>query len=128
MGFQGVFHPGLHAGSDAYQGLSKGRVMKKEIVITVNLLLWLLGSLRRPGSPPIFAAQSSERKPPKKEKFGSSLKRLKWDPNKQAAVEMEQDNQKISREIGPGDAIKVETNLVVLDLFVTEQPKLRALT
>src|SRR5262249_12801659 len=33
-----------------------------------------------------------------------------------------------SREIGPGDVIKVETNLVVLDLFVTEQTKLRALT
>jgi VWFA-related protein len=78
--------------------------------------------------PSTFAAQSSDRKPPKKEKFGSSLKRLKWDPNKQAAVESEQDNQMRNRQIGPGDVIKVETNLVVLDLFVTEQTRLRALT
>src|SRR5499426_1938551 len=102
--------------------------MKKEIAITVILLLLLIGGLSLMAWPSIFAAQSSDRKPPKKEKFGSSLKRLKWDPNKQVAVESEQDNQKRSREIGPGDVIKVETNLVVLDLFVTEQNKLRALT
>jgi len=102
--------------------------MKKEIAVTVILLSLLIGDLSLLAWPSIFAAQSSDRKPPKKEKFGSSLKRLKWDPNKQAAVESEQDDQKRSREIGPGDVIKVETNLVVLDLFVTEQTKLRALT
>jgi len=102
--------------------------MKKEIAVTVILLSLLIGGISVLAWPSIFAAQSSDRKPPKKEKFGSSLKRLKWDPDKQAAVEKEQDNQKISREIGPGDVIKVETNLVVLDLFVTEQNKLSALT
>jgi len=102
--------------------------MKKEIAVTVILLSLLIGDLSLLARPSTFAAQSSDHKPPKKEKFGSSLKRLKWDPNKQAAVESEQDNQKRSREIGPGDVIKVETNLVVLDLFVTEQTKLRALT
>jgi len=102
--------------------------MKKEIAVTVILLSLLIGDLSLSAWPSIFAAQSSDRKPPNKEKFGSSLKRLKWDPNKQAAVESEQDNQKRNREIGPGDVIKVETNLVVLDLFVTEQNKLRALT
>src|SRR5262245_41312561 len=102
--------------------------MKKEIAITVILLLLLIGSLPHPDLPPTFAAQSSDRKPAKKEKFGSSLKRLKWDPDKQVAVESEQDNQKRSREIGQGDVIKVETNLVVLDLFVTEQTKLRVVT
>jgi hypothetical protein len=102
--------------------------MKKEIAVTVILLALLIGDLSLLAWPSIFAAQSSDRKPPKKEKFGSSLKRLRWDPNKQAGVENEQDNQKRSREIGPGDVIKVETNLVVLDLFVTEQTKLRALT
>jgi VWFA-related protein len=102
--------------------------MKKEIAVTVILLSLLIGDLSLLAWPSIFAAQSSDRKPPKKEKFGYSLKRLKWDPNKQAAVESEQDNQKRSREIGPGDVIKVETNLVVLDLFVTGQTELRALT
>jgi VWFA-related protein len=102
--------------------------MKKEIAVTVILLSLLISGLSHLSWPSIFAAQSSDRKPPKKEKFGSSLKRLKWDPNKQAAAESEQDNHKRSREIGPGDVIKVETNLVVLDLFVTEQTKLRALT
>src|SRR5499426_1198239 len=102
--------------------------MKKEIAVTVILLSLLISGLSLLAWPSIFAAQSSDRKPPKKEKFGSSLKRLKWDPNKQVAVESEQDNQKRSREIVPGNVIKVETNLVVLDLFVTEQTKLGALT
>jgi VWFA-related protein len=102
--------------------------MKKEIAITVILLSLLIGDLSLLAWPSTFAAQSSDRKPPKKEKFGSSLKRLKWDPNKQAAVESEQDNQKRNREIEPGDVIKVETNLVVLDLFVMEKTELRALT
>jgi VWFA-related protein len=102
--------------------------MKKAIAVTVILLLLLIGSVPHPDLHQTFAAQSSDRKSPKKEKFGSSLKRLKWDPNKQAAVESEQDDQRRSREIGPGDVIKVETNLVVLDVFVTEQTKLRALT
>jgi Ca-activated chloride channel family protein len=102
--------------------------MKKELAVTIILLSLLIGDLSLLARPSTFAAQSSGRKPPKKEKFGSSLKRLKWDPNKQAAVESEQDNQKRSREIGPGDVIKVETNLVVLDLFVTDKTELRALT
>jgi VWFA-related protein len=102
--------------------------MKKAIAVTVILLLLLIGSVPHSDLHQTFAAQSSDRKPPKKEKFGSSLKRLKWDPNKQAAVESEQDDQKRNREIGPGDVIKVETNLVQLDLFVTEQNKSRALT
>jgi Ca-activated chloride channel family protein len=102
--------------------------MKKAIAITVILLSLLIGDLSLLAWPSIFAAQSSDRKSPQKEKFGSSLKRLKWDPNKQSAVESEPDDQKRNREIGPGDVIKVETNLVVLDLFVTEQTELRALT
>jgi len=102
--------------------------MKKETAITVILLLLLIGGLSLSAWPSIFAAQSSDRRPPKKGDFGSSLKRLKWNPDKQAAVEKEQDDQKGSREVGPGDMIKVETNLVVLDLFVTEQTRLRALT
>jgi hypothetical protein len=102
--------------------------MKKELAITAILLSLLIGVLTLLARPSIFAAQSSGRKPPKKGEFGSSLKRLKWDPDKQAAVEKEQDNQKKSRDVGPGDVIKVETNLVVLDLFVTDQTKSRALT
>jgi Ca-activated chloride channel family protein len=102
--------------------------VKIEIAITVMLLSLLIGGLSLSAWPSISAAQSSDRKPPKKEKFGSSLKRLKWDTKKQSAVESGQDNQKGSREIGPGDVIKVETNLVVIDLFVTEQTKSRALT
>jgi hypothetical protein len=60
--------------------------MKKEIAISVILLSLLIGDLSLLAWPSTFAAQSSDRKPPKKKKFGSSLKRLKWDPNKQAAV------------------------------------------
>jgi Ca-activated chloride channel homolog len=102
--------------------------MKKEIAITVILFLLSIGGLSLLAWPSIFAAQSSDRKPPKKGEFGSSLKRLKWDPKKQAAEEKKQGNDREELTLGPGNVLKVETNLVVLDLFVTEQTRLRALT
>lgn len=102
--------------------------MKKEIAISAILLSLLIGGLSLLAWPPVFVAQSTGRKPPKKEEFGSSLKRLKWDPKKQAAEERKQGNHEDGLALGPGNVIKVETNLVVLDLFVTEQTKLRALT
>src|SRR5262245_11391676 len=102
--------------------------MKKEIAITVILFLLLIGGFSLLVWPSIFAAQSSDRKPPKKGEFGSSLKRLKWDPKKQAAEEKKQGNDREELRLGPGNTLKVETNLVVLDLFVTEQTRLRALT
>src|SRR5215475_5018200 len=102
--------------------------MKKEIHVSVILLLLLISAISRLAWSPIFAAQSPDRKPPKKGEFGSSLKRLKWDPKKQAAEEKRQGNHKDGLTLGPGNVLKVETNLVVLDLFVTEQTRLRALT
>src|SRR5262245_32220914 len=102
--------------------------MKKGIPVSVILLLLLTSAISRLVLPPIISAQSSDRKPPRKEDFGSSLKRLKWDPGKQAAEEKRQGNHKDGLTLGPGNVLKVETNLVVLDLFVTEQTRLRALT
>src|SRR5215475_4360656 len=102
--------------------------MKKEIHVSVILLLLLISAISRLAWSPIFAAQSPDRKPPKKGEFGSSLKRLKWDPKKQAAEERKPGSHEDGSPLGPGNVIKVETNLVVLDLFVTEQTKLRALT
>src|SRR5262245_45175061 len=102
--------------------------MKKGIPVSVILLLLLTSAISRLVLPPIISAQSSDRTPPRKEDFGSSLKRLKWDPGKQAAEEKRQGNHKDGLTLGPGNVLKVETNLVVLDLFVTEQTRLRALT
>lgn len=102
--------------------------MQKGIAISVILLLLFISGLSHLAWPPTFAAQSSGRKSSKKEEFGASLKRLEWNSRKQAAEEMKQGNQESGLAVGPGDVIKVETNLIVLDLFVTEQTQLRALT
>lgn len=67
------------------------------------------------------AAKTDEQKP-KREKFGSSLKRLKWDKVKQAAVEKpEKSNNKKAKETSAAEAaIKLETLLVTFDVLVTD--------
>lgn len=57
----------------------------------------------------------------KKEPLGSSLKRLKWDPAKRAAVEKEADAKKAAKEKGNADVLRVETVLAVFDLLVLDQ-------
>lgn len=62
-------------------------------------------------------AQSS---PPKRKKikdFGSSLKRLKWNPDKNAAVEVNAPGT----ELDEGDVIRIDTSLVNCELLVLDQ-------
>src|SRR5258708_3784808 len=62
-------------------------------------------------------AQSEER--PKLKDFGSSLKRIKWDPDKKTAVETKSHSisQTASDDV---DVVRVETSLVTSDLLVLD--------
>ena len=63
--------------------------------------------------------QSSEHEKPKLKDFGSSLKRMAWDPEKNAVVEVGNG----AREGGNAneeDVIRVETSLVVCDVLVLD--------
>jgi VWFA-related protein len=59
--------------------------------------------------------QSEPQERPKLEDFGSSLKRLKWDPEKGTAVETRKPASRPGSQTD-GDVVRVETNLVVCDV------------
>ena len=63
-------------------------------------------------------AQSRARDKPKLDDFGSSLKKLKWDPQKKEAVVSGQTNRNGSSD---EDVIVTETTLVIADVLVTDQ-------
>ena len=67
------------------------------------------------------AAQTAARERPGARDFGSSLRRLKWDPSKQAAVEAGRGRE---GEAGPGadeeEVVRVETSLAVCDVLVAD--------
>ena len=60
-------------------------------------------------------AQSQQREKPKLKDFGSSLKKLKWDPEKNETVL----TQRASRD--DEDVITIETSLVTSDVLVTDK-------
>ena len=62
-------------------------------------------------------AQSQSRDKPTLKEFGSSLKKLKWDPEKKQAVIQEQG----SRDGTDDDVIRIETSLVTSDVLVTDR-------
>jgi VWFA-related protein len=65
-------------------------------------------------------AQSPPNEKPKLKKFGSSIDRLRWDPEKQAAVEA--NNPKAAGTVsGDPDVIRVQTDLVVFDVQVRDR-------
>jgi VWFA-related protein len=65
-------------------------------------------------------AQSLNQEKPRLKEFGTSLKRLKWDSAKQAAVEIGAQNHSLSPATGD-DVIRVETRLVVAAVLVTDE-------
>ncbi len=62
-------------------------------------------------------AQSQSQDKPKLKDFGSSLRKLKWDPEKNQAVLNEQG----SRDGTDGDVVRIETSLVTSDVLVTDR-------
>lgn len=64
-------------------------------------------------------AQSPPQQRPKLKDFGSSLKRLKWDPKKNAAVETKRKKEKEKgKDSDEEEVVRVETTLVVCDVLV----------
>lgn len=63
----------------------------------------------------VSLAQSPRRK--KIKDFGSSLKRLKWDPEKNSVVDS---NNGTGTELNDGDVIRIDTSLVSTDLLVVD--------
>ena len=69
----------------------------------------------------LFATSFGQSPAPHKRKklkdFGSSLKRLKWDPQKNAAVQLPAADQ----DLDEGDVIRIDTSLVTCELLVLDQ-------
>ncbi len=83
----------------------------ESITLTIALCLACSG-------PPSFAQSPAREKPTLKD-FGSSLKRLKWDPTKKAAVETKSNEDKANNS-NQEDVVRVETSLVVSDVLVLD--------
>ena len=64
-------------------------------------------------------AQSSNREKPRLKDFGSSLKKLKWDPQKNGTAESNDGNQ--TRNPNEEDVVRIDTSLVASDLLVVDQ-------
>lgn len=67
---------------------------------------------------PLCCAQSPEDKRPKLKDFGTSVKRLKWDPEKKKAV----DTKPLEQTSTPSDedVVRIETTLVTSDFLVVD--------
>lgn len=63
-------------------------------------------------------AQSPAREKPKLNDFGSSLKKLKWDPGKNEVVISDQASGNKSSD---DDVVRIDTSLVICDVLVTDQ-------
>lgn len=69
----------------------------------------------------LFSTSLAQSPGPQKRKkikdFGSSLKRLKWDPQKNAAIQL----PAAGDEVDEGDVIRIDTSLVSCELLVMDQ-------
>jgi VWFA-related protein len=64
-------------------------------------------------------AQAPPREKPNLKDFGSSVRKLKWDPDRKAAVATKPENS--SRTTLEDDVVRIETSLVVCDVSVLDQ-------
>jgi VWFA-related protein len=88
------------------------------------VLLLIIGLLAMAGTPgpqdSSAQGQSETQERPRLDDFGSSLKRLKWDPEKRTAVETGKPGRR-SGSATDGDVVRIETNLVVSDVQVRDK-------
>ncbi|HEX7721540.1 MAG TPA: VWA domain-containing protein [Pyrinomonadaceae bacterium] len=91
---------------------------------SVFVLLLIISSLAIAGiagpQNPSAQSQSETQERRRLEDFGSSLKRLKWDPEKGTAVETGKPGGQ-PRTQSDGDVVRVETNLAVCDVQVRDK-------
>jgi VWFA-related protein len=69
----------------------------------------------------LLFAQEPPREKPKLKNFGSSLKRLKWDPKANTAVENRRQDKATTANADHDDVIRVETSLVVCDVLILDR-------
>ena len=86
-------------------------------IVAVLLPALLVGASLVPAATPLTA----DDKKPKRAKFGSSLKRLRWDPARQTTVEAVGETK--GRDSRSDDPIKLDTLLVVFDLLIVTGDK-----
>lgn len=84
--------------------------MRFNLFKSALLVIWLLCSSSYPQTP--------VREKPKLKDFGSSLKKLKWDPQKNQAVTTADSSRNTNND---DDVIRIETSLVVSDVLVTDK-------
>lgn len=84
------------------------------------LLVALLICLGPAFSKSSASAQSPVSERPKLKDFGSSLKRLKWDPKMNAAVRVKRKEEKAKGSVEEEDVLRIETSLVVCDILVLD--------
>ena len=96
--------------------------MSKKVQL-VLLMLTLGASLCFSQSAPV--KPQDDKNPPKKDKFGSSLKKLKWDPKTKTAVEQsDKDSKQTSQKaVEPEEELNLESSLAVFDVMVIDRDK-----
>ncbi|MGZ8844272.1 MAG: VWA domain-containing protein [Pyrinomonadaceae bacterium] len=67
----------------------------------------------------VSGAVSQSKEKPKLKDFGSSLKKLKWDPNQNGAVETKSKSKSVTNSTSD-DVVRVETSLVQNDVLVLD--------
>jgi VWFA-related protein len=92
--------------------------MRSSLVLTLVLAGPLIAGML--SLQPPFAHAQSENQNRSSKDFGSSLKRLKWDPDKGIAVETK-DAARPRGSASDEDVVRVETNLVVCDVQVRDK-------
>lgn len=83
----------------------------KLLVLNVSLSAVLITSA-------LAQSLAPEREKPRLKDFGSSLKRLKWDPKTNTAIETKPTKRPTTDE---EDVVRVETTLVVSDVLVLDK-------
>jgi VWFA-related protein len=91
---------------------------KRACLSLFTVVLWTCLTASFPT--PTVLAQSPPREDQRIKDFGSTLKRLKWDPKKRAAVESRRKEEK-GKGQAPEDVIRVETWLVLCDVLVFDK-------
>jgi VWFA-related protein len=69
----------------------------------------------------LFASLAFAQEKPRLKDFGSSLKRLKWDPKQNTTVETTPKSKTSAKSDDEVDVVRVETSLVVADVLVLDQ-------
>lgn len=89
--------------------------MRTKSSLLLALILWIGSAFLYPSA----LGQSTNREKPKLKNFGSSVKKLKWDPRANSATEVDP-NAKPS-DTNDDDIVRIDTTLVAWDVLVVDK-------